>query len=54
MVRHGGAGKVRALRDLAYANAAALADSDHLDDEVLAVFVAKRQQKFSTRRELLR
>lgn len=54
MVRHGRAGKVRVLRDLSYANAAALADPDHLDDELLAVFVAKRQQKFSTRRELLR
>ena len=54
MVRHGRAGKMRALRDFAHANAVAFADSDHLDDEVLAVFVAKRQQKFSTRRELLR
>ena len=54
MVRHGRAGKMRALRDFAHANAVAFADSDHLDDEALAVFVAKRQQKFSTRRELLR
>lgn len=52
MVRHGRAGKVRVLRDLSYANAAALADPDHLDDELLAVFVAKCQQDFSARREL--
>lgn len=52
MVRHGGAGKMCALRDFAYANAAALADSNYLDDEVLAVFIAKCQQDFSARREL--
>ena len=46
MVGHGGAGKMRSLRDCAHAYAIALADSDHFDNQMLTIFVTERQQDF--------